>query len=217
MRPNDNVNRPVNKSGDVVQKGKSYFEDVVLWNKALKFPVRKKPAAFIGEEELKSQELGMRLVTEEFKELCKAFEEMDYQEISDACGDLVWVVCGLMARLGLNLDAAWEEIRRTNWNKVGGPRRADGKLLKPEGWQPPSMVEAVKGIPKAVDESQCLLSTPRNREEVLELWKQAKIQLGEKYKATVVPEFTCVDCSTVYRCQLAFDLHNTNGDCLLTK
>lgn len=131
-----------------MQTGKSYFEDVILWHKAVGHPVRKTPAAFIRDDEHKSRELGIKLVAEEFNELlCKWFEIGDYREISDACGDLIWVTCGLMARLGLNLDAAWEEIRRTNWEKVGGPRRADGKILKPEGWKPPSMEAAVLGIP----------------------------------------------------------------------
>jgi hypothetical protein len=54
-------------------------------------------------------------------------------------------------------------------------------------------------------------------EEVLELWKEAKLRLGKVYKTIGIPEFTCVDCATVSRCKLAFDLYNTNGDCLLTK
>jgi hypothetical protein len=130
-----------------MKTGNSYFEDVILWHNAAGHPVRKTPAAFIGEDEYKSRELGMRLVVEEFRELCFAYDDGHYREIADGCGDLIWVVCGLMARLGLNLDAAWEEIRRTNWDKIGGPQRADGKILKPEGWKPPSMEKAVKGIP----------------------------------------------------------------------
>ena len=28
------------------------------------------------------------------------------------------------------------EVHRANLTKASGPRRADGKILKPEGWQP---------------------------------------------------------------------------------
>jgi len=132
-----------------MQKGKNYFHDVVLWHLAAGHPVRDKPVVLDpSKEDLASYALGMDLVKEEFKELCVADSTTDLREMTDACGDLIWVVCGLMARLGVNLDAAWEEIRRTNWEKLGGPVREDGKLLKPEGWKPPSMEKAIAGIPE---------------------------------------------------------------------
>ena len=62
-----------------------------------------------------------------------------------------------------------------------------------------------------------LLKTPRTREKVLELWTQAKLQYANISKGITVPEFTCVDCATVFQCQFAFDLYNTNGDCLMEK
>jgi predicted HAD superfamily Cof-like phosphohydrolase len=33
-------------------------------------------------------------------------------------------------------DAVFGEVHRANMRKLDGPRRADGKLLKPPGWQP---------------------------------------------------------------------------------
>jgi hypothetical protein len=148
--PNDIVNPDLYKGGGM-QTGKSYFEDVILWHKAVGFPVRRTPAVFVGEAEHESREFGMRLVKEEFKELCDAFNDGNYRGIADGGGDLIWVTCALMARMGFDLDAAWKEIRRTNWDKVGGPRRADGKILKPEGWKPPSMEVAVRGIAMGTD------------------------------------------------------------------
>jgi len=135
-----------------MQTGKSYFEDVALWHKAAGHPVRKKlvTTAASGSEH-QSRELGLRLVVEEFKELVSAFDSNNWEEVADACGDIIWVTCGLAARLGINLDAAWHEIRRTNWEKIGGPVREDGKILKPEGWKPPSMEVALQGIPMGED------------------------------------------------------------------
>jgi len=135
-----------------MQKGRSYFEDVILWHKAMKQPVRRRIAKAFSQKEFDSRELGMRLVAEEFKELCSAYEQDDYKEMADAGADLVWVVCGLMARMGINLDAAWQEVHRTNWAKLDGPVREDGKRLKPEGWLPPSMDAAVLGIPEGDDD-----------------------------------------------------------------
>lgn len=58
--------------------------------------------------------------------------------------DLVYVCYGTAHGLHIDLDVALREVHRANMAKAGGPRRDDGKLLKPEGWQPPDMSEAVK-------------------------------------------------------------------------
>ena len=50
--------------------------------------------------------------------------------------DLLYVTYGALDRLGVNADAAFAEVHRANMGKVSGPLRADGKILKPEGWQP---------------------------------------------------------------------------------
>lgn len=138
--PIDNVNRltPI--------KGKSYFEDVLLWHRAAKHPVREVIAAAVTDQEQKSRELGITLVKEEFEELMDALQRDHYPDIADGGADLIWVVCGLLIRYGIDLDAMWEEVRRANWDKLGGPVRKDGKLLKPEGWRPPNAFGACGGI-----------------------------------------------------------------------
>lgn len=50
--------------------------------------------------------------------------------------DLLYVTYGALDALGVNADAVFAEVHRANLAKVSGPRRADGKLLKPQGWQP---------------------------------------------------------------------------------
>jgi predicted HAD superfamily Cof-like phosphohydrolase len=35
-------------------------------------------------------------------------------------------------------------VHRANLAKAGGPRRADGKLLKPPGWQPADVTAVLK-------------------------------------------------------------------------
>ena len=44
--------------------------------------------------------------------------------------------------MGANGEAAWQEVMRTNMAKVDPVtgkvrKREDGKVLKPDGWQPP--------------------------------------------------------------------------------
>ena len=50
--------------------------------------------------------------------------------------DLLYVAYGALQALGVDADLAFAEIHRVNMHKATGPRRADGKQLKPEGWQP---------------------------------------------------------------------------------
>jgi predicted HAD superfamily Cof-like phosphohydrolase len=57
----------------------------------------------------------------------------------DGLCDLLAVVYGTAVQFGVNLAPFWDEVHRTNMAKAGGPKRADGKQLKPEGWQPPDI------------------------------------------------------------------------------
>jgi len=61
------------------------------------------------------------------------------------------------------------------------------------------------------------LEVPRTQEQLLELRKQAQLLYGELCGTITVPEFTCEKCDQVNKCVLAFDLYNTDGDCLMEK
>ena len=50
--------------------------------------------------------------------------------------DLLYVTYGALEQLGVDADAVFAEVHRANLSKASGPKRADGKQLKPEGWQP---------------------------------------------------------------------------------
>lgn len=45
-------------------------------------------------------------------------------------------MCGAEG-LGVDLRPFFREVHRTNMNKLKGPKREDGKQLKPDGWKPP--------------------------------------------------------------------------------
>ena len=62
--------------------------------------------------------------------------------LADALADMVYVIVGTAISYGINLDAALEEVCRSNDTKfVDGQliRREDGKILKPEGYEPPDL------------------------------------------------------------------------------
>lgn len=95
---------------------------------------------------LSQADLYMDLVTEEFNELSEAVNKKDIVETADACADLVWVVEGLMYSLGIDPQTVWDEVAKSNHSKtVEGKliKREDGKVLKPETFQPPNIQKAL--------------------------------------------------------------------------
>lgn len=95
--------------------------------------------------------LALTLVDEEWNketlpELYKYLREPSREnlvEVADGIVDTIYVLCQLARSVGIDLDRHWDEVQRANMRKVeGGVRkREDGKVLKPEGWQPPNHLE----------------------------------------------------------------------------
>jgi predicted HAD superfamily Cof-like phosphohydrolase len=84
------------------------------------------------------------LIKEETQELQEAFEQNDRVEILDALIDIIVVTVGAINSMGASGEAAWNEVMRTNFEKIDNVtgkvrKREDGKVLKPEGWQPPNL------------------------------------------------------------------------------
>jgi NTP pyrophosphatase (non-canonical NTP hydrolase) len=87
--------------------------------------------------------LRMTLHNEEHAELIEALAEYDLAHIARELADVVYVAYGTAHAFAIDLDAALEEVHRANMSKANGPRRGDGKLLKPPGFRPPDMGRAV--------------------------------------------------------------------------
>jgi len=73
------------------------------------------------------------------RELLPAMREGDLAKVADAIIDSIVVLIGTGLAYGLPLEELWDEVHRTNMAKQGGPRREDGKILKPPGWTPPDI------------------------------------------------------------------------------
>ena len=120
------------------------FTDIAMFLKACGQDFSSTPT---GPNDLSN--LYLKLIKEETLEFFEAIEENDDAEQLDACFDMIWVIVGYMHSRGWDCDASWDEGAKSNLSKIDAAtgkviRREDGKILKPEGWQPPNFEQFVK-------------------------------------------------------------------------
>lgn len=88
--------------------------------------------------------LRINLIKEEYTELMVELENANSMEnIAKELTDLLVVVYGTGAALGINLDNCYREVHRSNMSKLGEDglpiRREDGKILKGNNYSPADM------------------------------------------------------------------------------
>lgn len=111
------------------------FEAVLEFHRAFGVLIGERPALPNNEV----AELRRKLMEEELAELEQAMDNGELVGIADGLADLLYVVCGTAVSYGIDIRPIFEEVHRTNMAKVGGALREDGKVLKPDGWQPPKL------------------------------------------------------------------------------
>lgn len=103
-------------------------------------------------ERSSQSDLYMRLIQEEYTELMDAEAVSDDVEICDACFDLIWVIVGYMHSRGWPCEQIWNEGALSNLEKIDKKtkkviKREDGKVMKPDDWQPPNFSKFVSNCP----------------------------------------------------------------------
>jgi predicted HAD superfamily Cof-like phosphohydrolase len=93
-------------------------------------------------------DLYKNLIKEEVTEFWEAEAVSDDVEEIDACFDMMWVIVGYMKSRGWDCENIWDEGAKSNLSKIDPvtgfvKRRDDGKILKPEGWEPPNFKKFV--------------------------------------------------------------------------
>ena len=90
----------------------------------------------------------VNLISEEYQELLEATLSDDQVETLDALIDILVVTIGAIHSAGFDGEAAWKEIMSTNFAKIEANgkvrKREDGKVLKPQGWEPPNLKPFLK-------------------------------------------------------------------------
>ena len=88
--------------------------------------------------------LYCNLIKEEIEELAEAISNNDRVEQIDALIDILVVTVGAIHSIGADGEGAWNEVMKTNFAKIDQEtrkvrKREDGKVLKPDNWQPPNL------------------------------------------------------------------------------
>ena len=93
--------------------------------------------------EKKIVKLRLDLIKEELKELEEAIKNNDLVEVADALTDILYVTYGAGHAFGLNLDACFNEVQRSNMSKLdedGKPiYNSNGKVLKGPNYFAPNL------------------------------------------------------------------------------
>ena len=92
--------------------------------------------------------LYVSLIDEEARELYDAITAHDQVETVDALIDILVVTIGALHSMGADAEGAWKEVMSTNFAKIEANgkvrKREDGKVLKPQGWEPPNLKPFLK-------------------------------------------------------------------------
>ena len=92
--------------------------------------------------------LYVSLIDEEVRELYDAITAHDQVETVDALIDILVVTIGALHSMGADAEGAWKEVMSTNFAKIEANgkvrKREDGKVLKPQGWEPPNLKPFLK-------------------------------------------------------------------------
>lgn len=91
------------------------------------------------------QRLRAGLILEEGLEFNDAVVVPNIYEIADAIGDLLYVVYGAAVAYGLDAQAIFDEVHRSNMTKfIDGQRAPNGKWVKGPSYSPPDLKPLVE-------------------------------------------------------------------------
>lgn len=124
---------------------KTNFEKVIEFHEVFGSEINYTPT-LVGED---LESLRILLIEEELGELKEALSEDNLVSIADALTDILYVVYGAGVTYGIDLDATFAEVHRSNMSKLGENgevvEREDGKVLKGPDYTPPNLFKILFG------------------------------------------------------------------------
>ncbi|MBA3750859.1 MAG: nucleoside triphosphate pyrophosphohydrolase family protein, partial [Nitrosopumilus sp.] len=96
----------------------SYFQKVVDFNTQFGVNVHDTPQLNIFNNDPNTVDFCMKLIREENKELEQAVIDNNFVEVADAIADSIYVLLGMSARLGINMDNVFNLVHDNNMAKL---------------------------------------------------------------------------------------------------
>ena len=91
--------------------------------------------------------LRLKLIKEELEELEQALNDKNLLEVADALTDILYVTYGAGHSFGINLDACFKEVQRSNMSKLdedGKPIYNEyGKVMKGPNFSKPNLKQFI--------------------------------------------------------------------------
>ena len=121
---------------------KKQLDAVKAFHNAFGLGVQQQPNAELGTEK---NLLRYKLMREENEEYLDAAQEGNLEEVADALGDMLYILCGTILEHGLQykIEEVFAEIQRSNMSKLGADGqpiyREDGKVLKGPNYFKPNI------------------------------------------------------------------------------
>ena len=120
------------------------FEKVGLFMKTFKQEV--KTSASLSSSKITN--LRVSLIEEELTELKEAIKHENLAEVADALTDILYVTYGAGHAFGLNLDACFNEVQKSNMSKLGKDGKPifneNGKVMKGPNYFVPNFSKFLK-------------------------------------------------------------------------
>ncbi len=126
---------------------KDKLNAVRAFHEAFGLGILELPKADLGKDK---NLLRYKLMREENEEYLEAAEDGDLEEVADALGDMLYILCGTILEHGLQykIDEVFEEIQRSNMSKLGADGkpiyREDGKVMKGPNYFKPDIRAILK-------------------------------------------------------------------------
>jgi len=93
------------------------FNKVIEFNNCANHPVNDKPQYLIFDEKPERVKFRVGLIQEELKELEEAVKDKNFGEVVDALSDLLYVIYGMGAEFGIDLDKSFDIVHKSNMTK----------------------------------------------------------------------------------------------------
>jgi len=125
---------------------KKQLEAVRQFHETYNLAVRHKPTIAIPKEQAL---LRYDLMAEENKEYLEAAQNNDLEEVADALGDMLYILCGTILDHGLQykFEEIFDEIHKSNMSKLDDNEkpiyREDGKVLKGPNFTKPNLLKII--------------------------------------------------------------------------